>query len=71
MRKEYNTDMIADKLRTEIIRLRSELSDALNIYKERDELTDDELIAQGWLEATEHFDKLIYQYKKEEHNENN
>ena len=44
-------DMIINDLKTELIRLNSELSDSLDRYKERDELTDDELIAQGWFEG--------------------
>jgi len=45
--------------------LNSELSDSLDRYKERDELTDDELIAQGWFEATEYFNKKLEQLTQE------
>jgi hypothetical protein len=73
-RKDYTMNMIIDKLQTELIRLNSELSDSLDRYKEQDQLTDDELIAQGWFEATEHFTKILEQYtqeESEEHNEHN
>mgnify|MGYP003132670125 CR=1 FL=1 len=69
--------MIIEKLKTELIRLNSELSDDLDRYKERDQLpvltrqTDDELIAQGWFEATEYFNKLLEQYIQEESEEAN
>ena len=58
-------DMIINNLKTELIRLNSELSDSLDRYKERDELTDDELIAQGWFEATEYFNKKLEQLTQE------
>lgn len=64
-------DMIINKLRTELIRLNSELSDSLDRYKEQDQMSDDELIAQGWFEATEHFSKILEQYIQEESEENN
>jgi hypothetical protein len=64
-------DMIINKLQTEIIRLNSELSDSLDRYKEQDQMTDDELIAQGWFEATEHFNKILEQYTQEEREEQN
>jgi hypothetical protein len=64
-------NMIIDKLQTELIRLNSELSDSLDRYKEQDQLTDDELIAQGWFEATEHFTKILEQYTQEESEEQN
>tara|TARA_R100000734_G_C3223034_1_gene33816 strand:+ start:112 stop:306 length:195 start_codon:yes stop_codon:yes gene_type:complete len=63
--------MIIEKLQTELIRLNSELSDSLDRYKERDQLTDDELISQGWFEATEYFNKLLEQYTQEESEEAN
>ena len=63
--------MIINKLKTELIRLNSELSDSLDRYKEQDQMSDDELIAQGWFEATEHFSKILEQYTQEESEENN
>jgi hypothetical protein len=63
-------DMIINKLQTEIIRLNSELSDSLDRYKEQDQMTDDELIAQGWFEATEHFTKMLDQLTQESEEQN-
>jgi hypothetical protein len=63
-------DMIINKLQTEIIRLKSELSDSLDRYKEQDQMTDDELIAQGWFEATEHFTKMLDQLTQESEEQN-
>jgi hypothetical protein len=63
-------DMIINKLQTEIIRLNSELSDSLDRYKELDQMTDDELIAQGWFEATEHFTKMLDQLTQESEEQN-
>tara|TARA_E500000081_G_scaffold58550_1_gene61295 strand:- start:862 stop:1053 length:192 start_codon:yes stop_codon:yes gene_type:complete len=57
--------MIIEKLKTELIRLNSELSDSLDRYKEQDQMNDDELIAQGWYEATEHFTKMLEQLTQE------
>ena len=51
--------------------LNSELSDSLDLYKERDQLTDDELIAQGWFEATVFFKKILEQYEQEEREKEN
>lgn len=62
--------MIINKLQTEIIRLNSELSDSLDRYKELDQMTDDELIAQGWFEATEHFTKMLDQLTQESEEQN-
>jgi len=47
------------------------LSDSLDRYKEQDQMSDDELIAQGWFEATEHFSKILEQYTQEEREEQN
>ena len=63
-------DMIINKLQTELIRLNSELSDSLDRYKELDQMTDDELIAQGWFEATEHFTKMLDQLTQESEEQN-
>ena len=63
-------DMIINKLQTELIRLNSELSDSLDRYKEQDQMTDDELIAQGWFEATEHFNKILDQLTQESEEQN-
>ena len=63
-------DIIINKLQTEIIRLKSELSDSLDRYKEQDQMTDDELIAQGWFEATEHFTKMLDQLTQESEEQN-
>ena len=63
-------DIIINKLQTEIIRLNSELSDSLDRYKELDQMTDDELIAQGWFEATEHFTKMLDQLTQESEEQN-